>query len=165
VHGIVIRDARERDEIGIVRAMFEEYAASLDVDLCFQHFDEELAQLPGYYAPPCGCVLLAETSEGIAGCVALRPLSTNDGDIGEVKRLYVRPVARGSGAGRALAEAVIERARAIGYGEIKLDTLATMDAARGLYASLGFAECPAYYVNPLPGVTYMSLPLRPPTPS
>jgi len=165
VHGIVIRDARERDEIGIVRAMFEEYAASLDVDLCFQHFDEELAQLPGYYAPPRGCVLLAETSEGIAGCVALRPLSTNDGDIGEVKRLYVRPVARGSGAGRALAEAVIERARAIGYGEIKLDTLATMDAARGLYASLGFAECPAYYVNPLPGVTYMSLPLRPPTPS
>lgn len=164
MHGIVIRDARERDEIGVVRAMFEEYAASLDVDLCFQHFDEELAQLPGYYAPPRGCVLFAETSEGIAGCVALRPLSTNDRDVGEVKRLYVRPVARGSGAGRALAEAVIERARAIGYSEIKLDTLATMDAARALYASLGFEECAAYYVNPLPGVTYMSLPLRASTP-
>ena len=164
MHGIVIRDARERDEIGVVRAMFEEYAASLDVDLCFQHFDEELAQLPGYYAPPRGCMLFAETSEGIAGGVALRPRPTNDREVCEVKRLYVRPVARGSGAGRALAEAVIERARAIGYSEIKLDTLATMDAARALYASLGFEECAAYYVNPLPGVTYMSLPLRASTP-
>ena len=91
MHGIVIRDARERDEIGVVRAMFEEYAASLDVDLCFQRFDEELAQLPGYYAPPRGCVLLAETGEGIAGCIALRPLASNVLDIGEVRVAGFQP--------------------------------------------------------------------------
>ena len=162
MHGVLIRDARVPDEVAVVRSMFREYAASLDVDLCFQDFDGELAQLPGYYAPPRGCLLFAEAGQRIAGCVALRPLESQGGDIGEVKRLYVRPAARGSGAGRALAEAVIARARAIGYGEIRLDTLATMDAARALYASLGFRECAAYYVNPLPGVAYMSLPLRDP---
>jgi ribosomal protein S18 acetylase RimI-like enzyme len=165
VHGVLIRDARVPDEVAVVRSMFREYAASLDVDLCFQDFDGELAQLPGYYAAPGGCLLLAEAGQRIAGCVALRPLESQGGDIGEVKRLYVRPAARGSGAGRALAEAVIARARAIGYGEIRLDTLATMDAARALYASLGFRECAAYYVNPLPGVAYMSLRLRDPQPS
>ena len=165
MHGVLIREARVPDEVAVVRSMFREYAASLDVDLCFQDFDGELAQLPGYYAAPGGCLLLAEAGQRIAGCVALRPLESQGRDVGEVKRLYVRPAARGSGAGRALAEAVIARARAIGYGEIRLDTLATMDAARALYASLGFRECAAYYVNPLPGVAYMSLRLRDPQPS
>jgi GNAT superfamily N-acetyltransferase len=161
VHGgVLIRDARVPDEIGVVRSMFEEYAASLDVDLCFQGFDGELAQLPGYYAAPRGCLLFAEGRGRIAGCVALRPLESQGRDVAEVKRLYVRPVARGFGAGRALAQAVIARARTIGYREIRLDTLETMDAARALYASLGFRECAPYYVNPLPNVAYMSLRLR-----
>jgi ribosomal protein S18 acetylase RimI-like enzyme len=159
VRGVVIRDARVPDEMPIVRALFEEYAASLDVDLCFQGFDGELAALPGGYASPQGCLLLAETGGTLFGCAALRPLATDAGATAEVKRLYVRPSARGSGAGRTLAVAVIERARAIGYTALKLDTLATMDAARALYRSLGFRECAPYYANPLPGVMYMTLDL------
>lgn len=160
MRGVLIRDARMPDEIAAARSMFEEYAASLDVDLCFQGFDAELARLPGEYAPPRGCLMFAALADQIVGCIALRPLASQSDAIGEVKRLYVRPSARGSGAGRALAAAVIARARAIGYDELKLDTLAMMGAARALYASLGFRECAPYYANPLPGVMYMSLPLR-----
>ena len=159
MHGVVIRDARVPDEISIVRALFEEYAASLDVDLCFQDFDRELAGLPGDYRAPRGCLLVAHDGTNAIGCVALRPLAGDDSRAGEVKRLYLRPDARGSGAGRALAVAVIERARAAGYRTLKLDTLASMRAARTLYASLGFRACDAYYQNPLPGVMYMALEL------
>ncbi|MGE5170431.1 MAG: GNAT family N-acetyltransferase [Rudaea sp.] len=141
------------------RALFEEYAAALGVDLCFQNFAQELAGLPGDYAPPRGCLLLAEREAEHLGCVALRPLTD---DTGEVKRLYVRPKARGLGVGRALAEAVIERARAIGYRELKLDTLATMHEAQALYASLGFRECAPYYRNPLRGTVYMALEMQGP---
>ena len=156
-----IRDASDTIEIATARALFEEYAASLDVDLCFQNFAQELATLPGDYAPPRGCLLLAEREGRPIGCVALRPLgdASPAGPIGEVKRLYVRPGARGMGLGRALGEAVIGRARAIGYREIRLDTLATMREARALYASLGFSACAPYYRNPLPGVAYMVLAL------
>lgn len=160
MRAVVIRDARVPDEIATARSLFEEYAAWLDVDLCFQDFAGELARLPGDYAAPRGCLLFAEMGDAIVGCAALRPLASQPESVGEVKRLYVRPQARGTGAGRRLAEAVIARARAIGYTELKLDTLATMDAARALYRSLGFRECAAYYVNPVPGVMYMSLPLR-----
>ena len=160
MHGVVIRDARVPDEIAAARSLFEEYAAWLDVDLCFQDFAGELARLPGDYAPPRGCLLFATLDGDVTGCVALRPLASRPGSSSEMKRLYVRPAARGSGAGRQLAEAVIARARTIGYDEIKLDTLATMDAARALYASLGFRECAPYCVNPVPGVTYLSLSLR-----
>ena len=156
----MIRDARVPEEIAVARAMFAEYAASLDVDLCFQHFDRELAELPGDYAAPLGCLLLADDGARPIGCVALRPLPQPAGHAvrcGELKRLYVQPHARGAGRGRSLALAVIERARSIGYGELKLDTLATMDEARTLYASLGFRPCPAYYDNPLPGTVYMTL--------
>lgn len=156
-----IRDARDPADIATARALFEEYAASLDVDLCFQNFAQELATLPGDYAPPRGCLLLAEREGRPIGCVALRPLDEAGaaGPIGEVKRLYVRPAARGTGLGRALAQAVITRARALGCRELRLDTLATMGEARALYASLGFRACAPYYRNPLPGVTYMALAL------
>jgi GNAT superfamily N-acetyltransferase len=150
-----LRDAGGIDDIAAARALFEEYAASIGVDLCFQGFAEELASLPGAYAPPRGCLLLAERDQPV-GCVALRPL---DAGTGEVKRLYVRPAARGEGVGALHAHAAVDRARVCGYRELKLDTLATMTAAHALYASLGFRRCAPYYDNPLPGVTYMSLAL------
>jgi len=159
VHPILIRDARVPEEVPIVRELFEEYAASLDVDLCFQDFDRELAELPGAYSPPGGCLLLADDGQRVLGCVALRSLAGSDATIGEVKRLYLRAQARGTGVGRALATAVIARARAAGYQCLKLDTLSTMTEARRLYATLGFRECAPYYANPLPDVTYMTLEL------
>ncbi len=158
MHGVVIRDAVGGSDVAVARALFDEYAKGLGVDLCFQHFAAELEGLPGGYAPPRGCLLLAWRGAAAAGCVALRPLE-EDASVGEIKRLYLRPSARGCGAGRALAEAVIARARAIGYRELKLDTLATMEPARALYASLGFRACEPYYANPLPGVAYLSIPL------
>ena len=157
----MIRDARIPEEIGVARALFEEYAASLDVDLCFQNFTRELAELPGDYVAPRGCLLLAQNDSGIVGCVALRPLAGPHSGIGEMKRLYLRPQARGGGVGRGLAQAAIERARRAGYHTLKLDTLPSMSAAMQLYASLGFRECAPYYVNPVPGVTYMELRLDP----
>lgn len=141
------------------RSLFEEYAAWLAVDLCFQGFAEELAMLPGAYAPPRGRLLLAGSPGAAVGCIALRALAepgVPDGTVGEVKRLYVRPQARGTGLGRTLVETLLDEARAIGYRELKLDTLAQMTEAHRLYARLGFAACSPYYLNPLPGTVYMS---------
>jgi putative acetyltransferase len=152
-----IREAAGPADIAVVRALFGEYAAWLQVDLCFQGFAEELAALPGRYAPPDGRLLLAWSGDIAAGCVALRRL---DADSGEVKRLYVRPAFRGQGLGRALTETLVESARRIGYGRIVLDTLACMPDARRLYADMGFREIPRYYDNPIPGTTYLELPLR-----
>ena len=115
--------------------------------------------MPGAYAPPRGVLLLAGTIENPSACVALRPLPGGDPLVGEVKRLYVRRRARGSGLGRALVLHIIDDASHIGYRELKLDTLPAMAAARTLYESVGFRECPAYYRNPLEGVVYMSLTL------
>jgi ribosomal protein S18 acetylase RimI-like enzyme len=157
--GELIRHAVTAAEIAQARLLFEEYAASIGVDLCFQNFSTELATLPGAYAPPRGALWLAGPALRPSGCVALRPLPDGDPLIGEVKRLYVRPDARGSGLGRALVLRALAEASAIGYRELKLDTLPTMAAARALYASLGFLECAAYYRNPLDGVVYMSLAL------
>ena len=157
--GELIYRAVSATEIAQARALFEEYAASIGIDLCFQNFDHELATLPGAYAPPRGALLLAGPREQPTGCAALRPLSGGDSRIGEVKRLYVRGEARGSGLGRALVLRILDDARAIGYRELKLDTLAMMAAARALYASLGFRECDAYYHNPVGGTVYMSLAL------
>ncbi len=165
-----LRVATRPEDIELARVLFVEYARWLEVDLCFQGFERELATLPGAYAPPRGRLLLAGPAGQGFGCIALRPLVA-DGDaagtaspgstqaaplaVGEVKRLYVQPAHRSGGWGRKLAEALLADARAIGYRELKLDTLEWMADARRLYAKLGFRECAPYYDNPLPGVVYM----------
>jgi GNAT superfamily N-acetyltransferase len=154
-----IRHASGPADFALARALFEEYAAWLNEDLCFQGFAQELATLPGAYAPPRGRLLLAGAPGDAFGCIALRPLGedVDKSTIGEVKRLYVQPRARGAQWGRRLASLVIDEARVIGYRELKLDTLARMTSARRLYESLGFVECAPYYVNPLGSPIYMSL--------
>jgi putative acetyltransferase len=152
-----IVDGHGEEELPAVRRLFEEYAASLEVDLGFQDFDRELRELPGDYAPPSGRILLALDGDEPAGCVALRP---NGPDVCEMKRLYVRPAFQGSGLGRRLAEAIVEAGRAAGYSVMRLDTLPSMQAARRLYRSLGFEEIEAYRHNPVHGTTYFELRLR-----
>jgi ribosomal protein S18 acetylase RimI-like enzyme len=152
-----IRPAVSADEIEMARSLFREYAGGLEVDLCFQNFDEELATLPGRYAPPDGRLLLAWGGAEASGCVALRRFEEA---IGEMKRLYVRPAWRGTGLGRALAKAVIAEARLAGYTKLRLDTLSTMTTAQRLYRALGFHEIPAYRDNPVHGTSYMELTLR-----
>jgi GNAT superfamily N-acetyltransferase len=139
------------------RALFLEYATWLAEDLCFQGFEEELATLPGKYAPPDGRLFLACHGDTPIGCIALRRF---DADSGEVKRLYVRPAHRGRGVAHALGQAVIAAARAIGYRRLVLDTLERMTEARRLYAGAGFREIPPYYETPLCGTRFMELPLR-----
>jgi GNAT superfamily N-acetyltransferase len=153
-----IREATTAADMALARALFGEYARWLKVDLCFQGFDEELRTLPGAYAPPRGRLLLAGVDGDAFACIALRPLAEPAG--GEVKRLYVQPSHRGEGWGRRLVGALLAEARAIGYAELKLDTLDWMNAARALYEQTGFRACAPYYVNPSPGVVYMSLQLR-----
>jgi len=148
----VIRPAAGAGDIAHVRALFREYAESLGFSLCFQGFEEELASLPGSYAPPRGLLFLARVGGEVAGVVGLRPL---DDDACEMKRLYVRPAFRGTGAGGALARAVVEGGRALGYRSMRLDTIRTMTAARALYRALGFVEIPAYYDNPLDDVVFL----------
>jgi ribosomal protein S18 acetylase RimI-like enzyme len=145
------------EEMPVVRMLFTEYAEALGVSLCFQDFENEVATLPGKYAPPAGTILFGERAGRILGVVALRPLEQG---VAEMKRLYVRPEARGLGLGRALALNVIEAARSIGYQGIRLDTLPQMLEARELYKSLGFLETSAYYQNPH-GAIYLELQLLP----
>ncbi|MBU1319458.1 MAG: GNAT family N-acetyltransferase [candidate division Zixibacteria bacterium] len=146
--------ARTPADIAEIRKLFREYAASLDFDLCFQDFDSELEELPGDYAPPSGRLFLATVDSLAAGCVALRRLS---GVVCEMKRLYVRPEFRGLAIGRQLVEAIVKEGREAGYRAMRLDTLASMEAARNIYRSLGFVEIEAYRYNPIEGAVYMEM--------
>jgi len=138
------------------RLVLRDYAASLDVDLDFQGFDAELDGLPGVYAPPGGLMLLATVDGAVAGCGGFRPLPDADyPNACEMKRLFVRPAFRRFGLGRVLAESLMDRATEAGYSSMLLDTLDDMEAARGLYESLGFEEVPPYYFNPIPGAHYL----------
>ena len=142
------------------RDLFNEYAQALGIDLCFQGFDEELAALPGDYAAPQGGLLLAFVDGALAGCGAFRPLPDADyANACEMKRLYVRRAFRRFGLGRLLAQALIDSATQAGYSAMLLDTLDDMEAARGLYETLGFVEVPPYYFNPLPGAHYLKVDL------
>ena len=146
--------------LGMVRALFEEYAQGLGIDLGFQGFEAELATLPGDYAEPRGALLLALVDGEPAGCCALRPIDDVDyANAAEMKRLYVRSVFRGFGLGRQLADAMLDAARRAGYASVLLDTLDEMESARTLYADLGFEEIPPYYHNPLPGSHYLKVDL------
>jgi putative acetyltransferase len=177
---VVLTTADEAHEIEAARAIFRDYAASLSVDLAFQNFDRELANLPGEYAEPRGALLLAlvdptgttvaggapllQRASGrpahVAGCCALRPLDAADyPNAAEMKRLYVRPAFRGLGLGRQLAEAILDAARSAGYACVLLDTLDDMESARALYEDLGFVEVPPYYHNPIAGSHYLKVEL------
>ncbi|MDQ5909865.1 MAG: hypothetical protein QG599_1960 [Pseudomonadota bacterium] len=145
--------------IETARVLFREYQRFLGVDLCFQDFAEELATLPGRYAPPRGRLLLAMAGANAAGCVALRPL---EGGVCEMKRLFVRPAWRSQGLGERLARQIIADATALGYTVMRLDTLDTLESAMRLYTALGFQRCAPYYSNPLPGVVYWERMLNPP---
>ena len=146
-----IRQAESAADIATARALFQEYADWLGIDLSYQDFERELATLPGAYAPPPGRLLLAEIDGVAGGCIALRPLEPG---VGEVKRLYLRADFRGRGLGRRLAEMIVAEAHAIGYRALRLDTLARLTEANALYGSLGFRPIAPYYLNPTEGVLY-----------
>ena len=148
-----IVSAIDRERVLEARRLFEEYAASLSFNLCFQNFQQELDGLPGDYAPPGGGLWLGITDSGqTAGCVALRPLEPG---VGEMKRLYVRPESRGTGLGKRLAETVLEEAAALGYERVRLDTTPEMAGAIRLYETMGFVRIAPYRVNPIAGAIYL----------
>jgi len=154
-----VRRADSPADVALARPLFEEYQKALGISLCFQNFDEELATLPGAYAPPAGRLLLAFQGGEPAGCVALRKIGE---EICEMKRLWVRPAFQGKGLGRRLAVTILEEARAAGYRRVRLDTLPSMRAAQALYLSLGFLDIPPYNDHPIEGTRFMEATLPPP---
>ena|ERR1700756_4422395 len=173
-----IYPAESPSEIELIRELFLEYANSLGFSLCFQGFDQELAGLPGDYAPPEGRLLLAEYDGKVAGCGALHRVQSSESGVAgnvretktgtgrgepvaEMKRFYLRPEFRGKGLGRALAERILQEARNIGYARLRLDTVEpVMKDAVAMYRRMGFREIEAYRVNPMAGTLYMELDLR-----
>ncbi len=153
---IEIKEADGATLVEVARGLVREYQAALGVDLSFQSFEAELQNLPGDYARPRGCLLLAFGNHDPAGCVAMRPLT---GDTCEMKRLYVRPAYRTAGVGRHLVQRVIAEARAAGYRTMYVDTLPVMTGAQRLYETVGFRDVPPYRYNPIPGARYLGLDL------
>lgn len=155
---IEIAPVRQPADLAAAISLFTAYTTALGIDLSFQNFADEMASMPGKYAPPEGELLLAKTATGApVGCVGLRPLPAHGRHVCEMKRLYVSPGGRGTGAGKALALAIVEAAEARGYREMRLDTLQTMTAALALYKGLGFVDIPPYYETPLDGTRFLSL--------
>lgn len=160
---VELRLADTADDLAAVRELMREYAASLAIDLCFQGFEHELATLPGEYAAPAGALLLALVDGMPAGCVAMRPLPDSDHvNACEMKRLFVRRAFRQFGLGRRLTQQLMDLATQAGHSCMLLDTLDDMEAARGLYATLGFVEIAPYYYNPIPGAHYLKVDLDAP---
>jgi putative acetyltransferase len=157
---LTISQAESPGQIIQASELFLEYAESLGFDLCFQNFDQELAELPGDYVAPAGRLLLAYYEAKLAGCVALHGLDHGpDGmRICEMKRLYVRPQFRGKAVGRGLVGFVIAEARRLGYASMRLDTVEpVMKTAVAMYRKFGFQEIPQYCPNPIAGAVYMEL--------
>lgn len=148
-----IVEATRAEDFAAGKTLIEEYATALGIDLCFQNFSEEIANLSKHYGPPHGCLLLARTNGATIGCVAVRTQSVA---VCEMKRLYVKPQYRGADVGRRLVESAIRYAQQLNYSRIVLDTLPSMTEAQSLYESLGFREIEGYYLNPLHGVRYLA---------
>jgi putative acetyltransferase len=148
---------RSAEQVAQARELFREYLAWLEINLCFQNFEKEVAELPGEYVPPGGRLLLVYHNGALAGCIALRKLGER---VCEMKRLFLRPQFRGQGLGRSVVISIIHEAKQIGYQRMRLDTLPPkMNTAIALYESLGFKRIDPYYENPVPGATFMELDL------
>ena len=154
---ITLAQPQSAEDWNQARALVEEYAASLQLDLSFQNFAHELEHFSSEYSAPAGAFLLAREQDNYLGCVGVRRFAGEDG---EIKRLYVTPAARGRGIGMLLARGIVAEARRLGYARLLLDTLSFMQEAQSLYASLGFRKTTAYRYNPLPGAAYFELSLR-----
>jgi ribosomal protein S18 acetylase RimI-like enzyme len=153
--GVTIRPVHDAEDVAVAAELFRAYEIAIETDLCFQGFADELAGLPGKYAPPSGALFLARAADGApVGCVALRSVEP-EGSC-EMKRLYVAPEGRGLGLGKALMQSVVDEARRIGYREMRLDTLPTMLAAQAMYRAAGFREIAPYYDTPVGGTVFMA---------
>ncbi|UCC78428.1 MAG: GNAT family N-acetyltransferase [Candidatus Zixiibacteriota bacterium] len=144
--------AESDDHLAIAKQLFMEYARSLEFNLGFQDFEEEIAEMPGQYGPPDGCILLAFCDDVPVGCVALRKLEER---ICEMKRLYVKPEFRRLGIGRTLSVKIIDEAKRLGYDKMRLDTLSTMKEAISIYRQLGFHNIEPYRYNPFEHAVFL----------
>jgi ribosomal protein S18 acetylase RimI-like enzyme len=151
---ITYKTAKSEEDFKTAKEIFLEYKNSLNLDLCFQKFHEEISDLPSQYSEPAGCIILCYDNNEPIGCIALRKF---EGDTCEMKRLYLRPEARGKGSGRVMANKIVEKAKQFGYKKIRLDTIETMKEAIALYKTMGFKVIAPYRFNPLEGVIYMEL--------